>query len=212
MNDEMDDFGEGPGRQEILCPRCHKPHYSSRPIMDEYIDCDCGFRFYAFSCQDLKITMLPEEASYEPVVRNLRRFVVSTGRCTDIPQHLYQDEDGQYCFDIGLRNEDADEVLERALESFQLETFGESFLTVDLIGSICESFLDGNDVELRKQKDRVDIIKLIKKKVSITEKRRKGQRREKEAPHSKTMAQISMIQCDYGILRNGQSQEKRIGQ
>ena len=181
MNDEKDDFGEEPRRQEILCPRCHKPHYSSRPIMDEYVDCDCGFQFYAFSCQDLKITMLPEEASCEPIVRNLRRFVVSTGRCTDIPQHLYQDEDGQYCFDIGLQNEDEDEALQRALESFQIETFGESFLTIELLGSICEAFLDGIDVELRKQKGRVDLIKLIKKKVAVSEKCGTNQQRKKEA-------------------------------
>ena len=142
----------------------------------------------------------------------MRRFVVSTGRCNDIPAHLYMDEDGQYCFDIAKQNEDMEEVLERSLETFQLEVFGECFLTIDLLGSICESFLEGHDVELRKQKNRVDIIKLIKKKVAVPDKRKKDARKTPNAAHSSAVSQLSFTPSDYGILRSGKLQEKRIGQ
>jgi hypothetical protein len=44
--------------------------------------------------------------------------------------------------------------------------FGQCFLTRDLLCSICESFEHGHDIELKKQKDHVDIIELKKKKLS----------------------------------------------
>ena len=134
--------------------------------MDEYIDCSCGLSFYAFSCKGLRIIMPAYEAGFESVAREMRKFVVSTGRCTDIPSELYQDEDVQLCFSFLKHSSDIDEQLDIALEGFQSEYFGESYLTKEMVYTICESFQNGNDVELRKQKKSVDIIKLIKKKLA----------------------------------------------
>lgn len=172
MKNEMEDgFGENTG-QEVVCPRCHRVHRCRTAVMDEYIDCSCGLSFYSFSYKGLRIILPPSEAGYEPIARAMRRFVVSTGRCTDIPSELYQDENGQIYFGFLKQGSDIEEQLEIALERYQNEFFGECFVTKDLIYSICESFQGGNDVELRKQKKGVDIIKLIKKKLTSPEKKR----------------------------------------
>ena len=171
--DVGDESVEGEG-QSVVCPRCHRMHYSRTPIMDEYIDCRCGLSFYAFSCSGLRIIMPANEAGCESVARAMRRFVVTTGRCTDIPSALYQDEDGQLCFGFLKESQDIDEQLEIALEGFQSEYFGESYLTKDMVYTICESFKGGNDVELRKQKKGVDIVKLIKKRLDSPEKKNRS--------------------------------------
>ncbi len=201
MNEGLEDIHKGSTGQEVFCPRCRKAHLSTYPIMDEYIDCECGFRFYAFSDSGLKITMPQEEAGYEPIARAMRRFVVSTGRCLDIPPEFYQDENGQYYFSIAVRAADVEEALEQALEQFQMEYFGETFLTKDAIYSICESFQDCHDVELRKQKKRVDVIKLIKKKLPVDEKRRLPKERTPERP-----MQLSFP--NFGIMRSSQKQDQ----
>ena len=201
MNKELEDIHKGSGGQEVICPKCRRAHFSTYPIMDEYIACECGFRFYAFSDSGLKITMPQEEAGYEPIARAMRRFVVSTGRCSDIPPELYQDENGQYYFGVAAREADIEEALEQALDQFQMEYFGEAFLTKDAIYSICESFQDGHDVELRKQKKRVDVIKLIKKKLPVIEDRRLPKGRTPERP-----MQLSFP--NFGILRSSQKQDQ----
>lgn len=153
--------------QTVLCPKCHREHHSDTSPMDEFVDCGCGFSFYAFAERGLCVLLTPEEASYEPIARSLRKFIVSTGRCTDISPALYQDAPGE----TFIREPDLDVELERILEDFQMAAFGECFFTKDLIYSMCETLQDGNDFELRKQKDRIDLIKLIRKKVNVQEKR-----------------------------------------
>ncbi len=171
MKEETEDsFAECTG-QMVFCPRCGKKHYSHTVIMDEYVNCVCGMRFYAFADSGLRIILPPDEAGYEPIARAMRRFVVTTGRCRDIPPELYQNDDGQICFNFVKKDEDVEERLARSLEQFQQEMFGECFISKDLVFAICESFLDGHDVELRKQKKGVDIIKLIRKRMALPEKK-----------------------------------------
>ena len=204
MKEELEGIRKENRGQEIICPRCHRAHYSGYPVMDEYIDCACGARFYAFSDSGLKIIMPQEEAGYEPIARAMRRFVVSTGRCSDIPPELYQDENGQLYFGI-TRNTDIEAALEIVLEQFQIEMFGEAYLTKDVIYSICESFQDGHDVELRKQKKRVDVIKLIKKKLPVEEKRR--------LPKGGTIDRPMQLSFpNFGIMRSSQSQNQPFSQ
>ena len=171
MKNEMEEGIVEHTGQSVICPRCHRVHYSRTAIMDEYIDCSCGLSFYAFSCKGLRIIMPANEAGCESVARAMRKFVVSTGRCTDIPPALYQDEDGQLCFGFLKQSLDIDEQLEIGLERYQSEYFGECYLTKEMVYTICESFKNGIDVELRKQKKGVDIIKLIKKKIASPEKK-----------------------------------------
>lgn len=168
MNKEVKDLEEeykGKG-QTVICPRCRREHFSPYLVMDEYVNCECGFRFYAFADRGLNIIMTPEEVGYEPVARAMRRFIVSTGRCTDIPPSLYLEPSGSVEYDVTVEEKDLDTVLEETLEEYQTAVFGQCYLTRELICSICDSFESGHDVELKKQKDRVDVIELKKKKIA----------------------------------------------
>lgn len=207
MKDDMEEIVEEHAGRRVLCPRCGKAHFSQYQIMDTYIDCECGTRFYAFADTGLQITMPSSEAGYEPIARAMRRFVVATGRCTDIPQELYQDENGQYYLG-NYREKDVEDELDRALEQFQIEFFGDCFLTNDLIYSICESFQNGIDVELRKQKKGIDIIKLIKKKVS-TDKKYFSQ--SKNTANRKPVMDyaVQLMFPENGIMMNHQAEDQR---
>ena len=142
--------------QTVRCPACQRAYPRSKALVDEFIDCECGHRFYAFVCGDLRITMPQEEACCEPIARAMRCFVVSTGRCTDIPRQLLSDAVPEERF--------IDEELEHLLAEYQSDAYGECLIPKETLDSMCESLLQGHDVELKKQKSRVDIIELTKKK------------------------------------------------
>lgn len=146
----------------VLCPKCHKEHYGAYPLMDEFINCECGFSFYAFVDRGLRIMMTPQEAMFEPIARAMRRFVVATGRCQDIDPKLLEYTDQIPSLDVQER--DLDDELARVLEEYQLAAFGECFITRELIDSICKFFGNNMDVVLMKQKDGVDIREMKKPK------------------------------------------------
>ena len=146
----------------VQCPKCHKEHYGAYPFMDEFINCDCGFSFYSFVDQGLRIMMTPQEARYEPIARAMRRFVVATGRCQDIDPMLLEYTDQIPRVDVQER--DLDDELIRILEEYQLAAFGDCYITRELIDSICKFFERNLDVVLMKQKDGVDIREMKKPK------------------------------------------------
>ena len=40
----------------FICERCGRIHVLNRPIVDEIITCKCGFRFYCFGNNGMKIS------------------------------------------------------------------------------------------------------------------------------------------------------------
>ena len=142
--------------QMVICPSCQRQYPRSGVLVDEFIDCECGHRFYAFACGELRITMPQEEACCETVARAMRCFVVSTGRCTDIPRSLLSEDCQEDPF--------IDEELEHLLSEYQSDAYGECFIPKEILDSICDSLVRGHDVELKKQKSKVDVIELTKKK------------------------------------------------
>ena len=52
--------------------------------------------------------------------------------------------------------------------------FGECFLTKEVIDSVCETFQNGNDVELKNQKDRVEVREMKVRNVSKQKTRQTG--------------------------------------
>ncbi len=159
----------------IPCPRCGKKHIFREAYVDNMIECQCGFECYAFAVDDFRIIMSKSEAERENVVRSMRRFVVSTGRCTDMPPEMYMDEaELRECTpnagSVYIRDFDLEEALERVLEEYQVEAFGECFLTKELLDSICESLSEDKDIELKAKKDGIEIIELKKKKLKIPSK------------------------------------------
>lgn len=156
----------------ISCPRCGKAHIFKTDYVDNIIECECGFGCYAFAVGDFRIIMSKAEAENEEVVRSMRRFVISTGRCEDIPPELYMDDcssgNSDYYF---VRDYDIEGILEQVLEEYQESGFGEYLVTKELLDSICESLSNGRDVELKRKKDSVEIIELKKKRISTTAKK-----------------------------------------
>ena len=146
----------------VICPKCHKEHYGAYPLMDEFINCDCGFSFYAFVDQGLRIMMTPQEARFEPIARAMRRFVVATGRCQDIDPKLLEYTDQIPRVDV--QEWDLDDQLAKVLEDYQLAAFGECYITKELVDSICKFFERNMDVIIRKHKDRVDVSEVNKPK------------------------------------------------
>lgn len=167
MSDKRNELQGGAGQDTrnytgpvVICPKCQKKHYSAYALMDAYIDCECGFSFYAFVDKGLRIMMTPQEANYEPIARAMRRFVVATGRCQDIDPRLLEYTDGMPSVDVQER--DLDEEVTRALEDYQLAAFGECYITKELIDSICKAFEKNYDVVLNKKKDGVDVREVNK--------------------------------------------------
>jgi hypothetical protein len=153
----------------IPCPKCGKKHTFSGCYVDSMIDCECGFGYYAFAAGDFRIVMSQEEAGSEEVVRAMRRFVVSTGRCTDIPPELYDMDREMPTPNAGpsfyVREYDLEDELEHVLREYQVSAFGECLFTRELMDSICESLSAGKDIELKRKKDGIDIIELKKKRI-----------------------------------------------
>ena len=179
----------------ISCPRCGKQHIFSAEYVDGMLDCKCGFEGYAFAVGDFRIIMTKAEAQNESVVRSMRRFVVSTGRCTDIPPELYMDEhelrelrectsnvSGMY-----VRDYDLEEELNRVLEEYQVEAFGECLLTKELLDSICECLSEEKDIELRRKKDGIEISELKKRKVKVPAPRRHKETSDSRSAHGGIM-------------------------
>lgn len=167
MSDKRNELQGGAGQDTrnytgpvVICPKCQKKHYSAYALMDAYIDCECGFSFYAFVDKGLRIMMTPQEANFEPIARAMRRFVVATGRCQDIDPRLLEYTDGMPSVDVQER--DLDEEVTRALEDYQLAAFGECYITKELIDSICKAFERNYDVALNKKKDGVDVREVNK--------------------------------------------------
>ena len=150
----------------VCCPKCGKNHSFNGRYVDEIVECECGFEFYAFAMGTLHIAMSADEAMYDPIARSMRRFVISTGRCGDIPPELYLDQSGQERFDMTAFELDTEEELSRVLDDYQTDSYGECLVTKELLDTICENLYNGKDIELKKKKDGVDVIELKKKHVS----------------------------------------------
>ncbi|MBO5570185.1 MAG: hypothetical protein J6A79_14795 [Clostridia bacterium] len=194
MSEEAMENGWG---HTVLCPKCRKVHFSETAPVDEYIDCECGFSFYAFVDHGLRIIMTADEAGYEPVARAMRRFVISTGRCQDIPYELYCPLEGDDLYEMKVQERDLDGELMEILEEYQMSAFGECFLTKDVIDAVCETFQKGNDVELENHQDKVKVKEMKVRNVP----------KQKTQHHARLLSYSSRIQnmaATGGILKVSQ--------
>ena len=73
--------------QVVFCPKCKKKHYSAYALMNEFVNCECGYSFYAFADKGLHIMIPAQETRIDQIVRAMRRFVVTTGRCRPEEAH-----------------------------------------------------------------------------------------------------------------------------
>lgn len=169
--------GAGQGINEIpvvYCPKCHKKHYGAYKLMNEFVDCECGYNFYAFAEKDLQILMPAHETDIDGVVRAMRRFVVESGRCQDIDPRLLEHTDESP--NIYARERDPEVEFENLLEKFGIEIFGECYVTLEVINFIHNAFEKNMDVLLKKQKDGVDMSEMKKPQRAAKPKARSGER------------------------------------
>ena len=184
----------------VFCPKCHKEHFSADTYMDEYISCECGLDFYAFSDSGLIIMMSPREAGYEPIARAMRRFVVSTGRCQDIDPRLL--EGGS---EVVMQERDLDDQLAEILEEYQLAAFGECYITKEVIDSVCQRFERNVDVVMKKQKDGIDVSDLRRPDRVITKSPSQRTRILSYAQRLGSLPDAGEIIRDGGIMRRQQT-------
>ena len=81
----------------FICERCGRIHVLNRPIVDEIITCKCGFRFYCFGNNGMKI-ILPEQELLEIALQKMQEedFGVTLLHCNDIEsilEILHEDKD-----------------------------------------------------------------------------------------------------------------------
>lgn len=139
----------GEKRYMFPCPRCGKKHYTDGAIFDDRVSCSCGFDFYAFAAGELRIMMPWTEANSEPIARAMRKLVVATGRCQDIPPELYIDD----CLSQDI-------LLDNELAAYQIDRFGICVITQEQLELICKSLLNGDDVELKWNRNHLKIYEL----------------------------------------------------
>ena len=146
--------------QVVFCPKCKKKHYSAYALMNEFVNCECGYSFYAFVDKGLHILIPAQETRIDQIVRAMRRFVVTTGRCQDIDPKLleYMEEDPI----VNKQERDLDAEFASLLEEYQIVVFGDCYITREVIDSIYKAFEHNADVVLKKQKDGVDISEMKK--------------------------------------------------
>jgi|GEM_PF-1343274 len=177
-------------RYTISCPECGKAHYFNDEYVDDIVECGCGFEFYAFAKDTLRIVMSADEARCDAVVRSTRRFVMSTGRFRNMSSELYIDCDGQECFSLIPHQLDIEEELERILDEYQTAAYGKKIVYRELLDSICESLDKGSDIELKKQKNGIDVIELKKKRVNT-----------QRADNSRRLSEYTQLTAD--MLKSG---------
>ncbi len=168
-------------RYALTCPRCGKKHFCEGVIFDSRVSCSCGFDYYAFAADDLLIVLPWSEVMCKQIAMAMRKLVVTTGRCTDIPPELYEDH--------------STSALDKALEDYQMDKYGTCYVTKDSLDIMCNSLENDEDIEVRWKRNRLDIIELKKKTVHSKE---YGSESSRGAIGSK---EFTRIISEHGLLR-----------
>ena len=140
----------------IPCPECGKLHYRNADEIDTFIDCDCGKTFYTYSMDGMMILLSEGDACNEAIARSLRHLVVASGRGENIPVYLLQEPCELY---DGM---DLDSQAEAILSEYEEAAFGECLIQRAHIDAIMEILQSGSDAEVKKSKDKVNVIKNLR--------------------------------------------------
>lgn len=144
------------GQYYFFCPYCHRIQVMQTSFMDGFIDCTCRNRFYAYADYGMSLVMPAEEVNQQPTAGVLHRFLNTIRNDTSQMYHG--------------SGETARQKLARDLEEYQVESQGESNITIELVETLNSAFIRGMDVVLNKKKDGLDLREMAKpKRVSKTE-------------------------------------------
>ncbi len=145
----------------IPCPKCGKehcfvPNYNYN-VLDSTVSCECGYDFYVFASGGFRIIIPKGEAESEKIVRAMRKFVVATGRCPDIPPELYEDTVEMAVNDMSAEQLDIEDLMAYALEQYQVDAYGDYFFTLETLDDMFELLTRDRDVLLTRKKDEVEV-------------------------------------------------------
>ena len=131
------------GQFYFFCPYCHRIQVMQTPFMDGFIDCTCRNRFYAYADYGVSLVMPAGVVSREPVLGAVHRFLKSIGDNSTMMG--------------GGPDENSRQRLVKALEEYQLEFFGESRITVEVLDFVNNAFKRDKGVVLTNKKDDIDL-------------------------------------------------------
>ena len=100
---------------EFICIACGRKHTRTERLVDEHIQCECGYRFYVFYNRGMTVIMPSEEITRQGTTKAFQRFVVSTGRCQDAKVDAFD-------YTSFLQRADPLGLMEVGLERYQAET------------------------------------------------------------------------------------------
>ncbi len=139
-------------KQVFVCPCCHRRYDYEQRVVDEVINCGCGFVFYVFGHQGLTI-QLPEEEANEAVCEALRRLVRTTGRFPDAPSPGRRKG---FAAEIGMIPPLA--LIEMGLQRMQTASFGGQILHSGDVESILEILNEKKDALVKRQNGYVTVM------------------------------------------------------
>lgn len=142
---------------EFICMSCGRKHTREGSLVDEHIRCDCGYSFYAFYNQWMKVVLPSDDITSVAATRAFQRFVVSTGRCQDVRVEPVVD------YTAFLQKADPMGLMEVGLERYQTEVLGKSLLNCGDVASICESLKKHQDVIVKNKGSHIDIVEVRQK-------------------------------------------------
>ena len=131
------------GQFYFFCPYCHRIQVMQTPFMDGFIDCTCRNRFYAYADCGVSLVMPADVVSREPATGAVHRFLRSIGDNSSMMG--------------GGPDDNSRKRLVRALEEYQLECFGESRITVEVLDFVNNAFRRDKGVVLTNKKDDIDL-------------------------------------------------------
>ena len=141
---------------EFICMSCGQKHIRTERLVDEHIQCECGYRFYVFYNQGMTVIMPSEEITRQGTTKAFQRFVVSTGRCQDAKVDAFD-------YSSFLQRADPLGLMEVGLERYQAEKMGRCLLNCGDVASICESLDKNRDVMIKNKGNYAEVIEMRRK-------------------------------------------------
>lgn len=144
-------------KQVILyCDRCGKRHVVNGSVIDEFIDCPCGYSFYLFYSEGMTVKMPAREMMTDENMQNFRWFVTRTGRCEKV--HAEPPGYGKALVEIY-----PPVLIEMGLRRLQEKEYEKCSMNSGDIDTILSILNQDADVLVKNKKGYVDVIELQNK-------------------------------------------------
>ena len=147
---------------EFICRNCGRKHEMDESLIDDIIECGCGYQFFAFENRGMSV-MIPMSDFRTGLTMNLfRLLVISTGRFPDAAAEALD------C--AGLLNKVGPlRLIQEGLDRVQEKGPGKCRLTAGDVITICDLVKKHKDVLVKNKGRRIDVCELQMKTRNGTE-------------------------------------------